>query len=264
MRLILTFIPLLLLLSCGSDEIDTNEEPIIETAVEMSKSDSLIQDAIIAHGGDLYNQAHYKFTFRDKLYTFKNDSENYTYTSEYQTDQGWQIDELINGDFNRSLDDKKVILSEQEAGNYGESLNSVVYFATLPHKLSDASVSSEHKGQTIINLQKYEVVKVTFNQDGGGEDFEDEYVYWINSKTKTMDYFAYNYQVNGGGVRFRVAYNPRTVDGVLFQDYANHSAEVDTPLEDLPALFELDSLPEISIIELVGVKSLKWKVTKLL
>jgi Family of unknown function (DUF6503) len=243
-------------LSCVSED---GSEPTLNPEAqtqEVSKSDSLINQTIEAHGGELYDQANYQFTFREKKYVFKNDGANYSYTSEYQSDEGWQKDILENGDFMRFIDGEKLSLSEEDAGKYGESLNSVVYFATLPHKLSDASVKSNYIGVVEIDSVSYESVKVTFSQEGGGEDFEDEYFYWINQQTKLVDYFAYNYKVNGGGVRFRVPYNQRVVEGITFQDYINYSAEVGTPLKDLPNLFELDSLQEVSRVELVDIKSL--------
>ena len=67
---------------------------------------------------------------------------------------------------------------------------------------------------------------------------------------------AYSYSVNDGGVRFRSAYNPRTIDGIRFQDYINWEAPVGTPLKDLPALFEKDKLKELSRIETVDVRNL--------
>ncbi|MEO9533525.1 MAG: DUF6503 family protein [Crocinitomicaceae bacterium] len=253
MKNFLLIIPFVLL-ACGSDNDAKNEQ--IEQE-QLSKSQSLINQMIEAHGGVLYEQAHYQFTFRDKVYTFKNNGSDYRYTSEHQTDQGWQKDTYENGKFERSQGDKILNLSTEAMGMYGETLNSVIYFATLPHKLSDPSVQSEYAGTRTIKGVEYEVVKVTFKQEGGGQDFQDEYCYWINSQTHIMDYFAYNYQVNDGGVRFRKAFNSRKVEGVLFQDYVNYAAEVGTPLQELPILFEKDSLEEVSRIELVDIQSLK-------
>lgn len=244
---------LLGLFSCGSDT------PADQTKTESppSKSEELINQAIEAHGGELYETAHYQFTFRDKVFTFKNNGQEYVYTSEHQTDQGWQKDYFENGEFERKVGGTPINLSTEAMDSYGETLNSVIYFATLPHKLSDASVNSKHKGQTTINEINYEQVLVTFSQEGGGEDFDDEYVYWINSETNKVDYFAYNYQVNGGGVRFRAAFNSRKVDGIVFQDYINYSAAVGTPLLELAKLYEEDKLVEVSRIELVDVKVIK-------
>ena len=69
-----------------------------------------------------------------------------------------------------------------------------------------------------------------------------------------MDYLAYNYKVNGGGVRFRSSYNRRNVGGIIFQDYINYKAEVGTPLKDLPTLYENDKLKEVSRIDTENVK----------
>jgi hypothetical protein len=48
-----------------------------------------------------------------------------------------------------------------------------------------------------------------FGQDGGGKDFDDEFHYWINKQTHKIDYLAYNYQNDDGGVRFRICFNTR-------------------------------------------------------
>lgn len=251
MKQSLIFALLFFLISCGPQEVKENHPP------ELSDSEELIKRAVEAHGGGLYDKANYQFTFREKVYTFENNGSEYRYTSEYQTDAGWQKDVLENGNFKRMLGDVELNLTTKDLNSYRESLNSVIYFATIPHKLTDASVNSKLEGETTINGKEYHQVLVTFSEDGGGQDFEDEYYYWINSENNRVDYFAYNYQVNGGGVRFREAYNTRDVDGVLFQDYINYSARAGTPLKTLSDLFQKDSLIELSRIELVDVKSIK-------
>jgi hypothetical protein len=72
-------------------------------------------------------------------------------------------------------------------------LNSVIYFATLPYKLQDASVTKTFVEEATIKGKRYDLIKVTFGQDGG-KDFDDEYMYWINKDTPS-DYLAYSYQL---------------------------------------------------------------------
>lgn len=230
----------------NQDEIVKKETT--EMAKPLSKADSIINTAIKAHGGDLYTNADYSFTFRDKKYRFKNDGNNYEYSSEVQKGDSLIKDVMINSDFTRYINSQKQNLTAEDGGKYGESLNSVIYFATLPHKLQDASVHKKYVEETTIKGKKYDVIEVTFGQDGGGKDFDDQYQYWINKETHLMDYFAYNYQVNEGGVRFRAAFNTRVVNGVTFQDYINYEAPVKTPLKDLPALYEQAKLKEASKI----------------
>lgn len=238
-------------LSCNSkkeSQDDNLKNDTIATAKPLSKADSIVNLAIEAHGGDLYTKADYSFTFRDKKYRFKNNGSNYEYSSEGQKGDSLIKDVMVNNDFTRNINTKKQNLTPEDAGKYGESLNSVIYFATLPYKLQDASVHKKYIEQTTIKGKQYDVIQVTFGQDGGGKDFDDEYMYWINTETHKMDYFAYNYQVNDGGVRFRAAFNPRAVAGVTFQDYINYEAPVKTPLNDLPALYEQSKLKEASKI----------------
>ena len=237
--------------SCNSkkeNQDDTIKSDTIEAVASLSKADSIVNTAIEAHGGKRYDTADYSFTFRDKTYRFKNDGSNYEYSSTIQKGDSLIKDVMINSDFTRYINTQKQNLTAEDAGKYGESLNSVIYFATLPHKLQDASVHKKFVEETTIKGKKYDVIEVTFGQDGGGQDFDDQYQYWINKETHLMDYFAYNYQVNEGGVRFRAAFNTKVVDGVTFQDYINYEAPVKTPLKDLPALYEQGKLKEASKI----------------
>ena len=70
-----------------------------------------------------------------------------------------------------------------------------------------------------------------------------------------MDYLAYSYETDGGGIRFRAAYNPREINGLRFQDYVNYKPQgLDVALKDLDYLYEQGSLIEVSKIELENVK----------
>ncbi|AXG69243.1 hypothetical protein KORDIASMS9_01463 [Kordia sp. SMS9] len=232
---------------------NTNTKEIAKTT---DKATEILQATIQAHGGKLYDQAKFQFTFRGTNYRFKNDGDKYMYSS-YRFKEGTSTkDELANGTFSRKVNDSTVTLSDKKQASAIGALNSVIYFATLPHKLNDKAVNVSFVEETTIKEQLYDVLKVTFNQDGGGEDFEDEYHYWINQKTKKIEYLAYNYQVNDGGVRFRSAYNVRVVDGITFQDYINYKADVGTPLKDLPALYEKGNLKELSRIETQNIINL--------
>ncbi|MEN0004759.1 MAG: DUF6503 family protein, partial [Bacteroidota bacterium] len=138
---------------------------------------------------------------------------------------------------------------------YSNSVNSVVYFALLPYFLNDGAVQKTYLGEAKLNQRWYHKIKVTFAQEGGGKDFEDEYIYWINKGGYTMDYLAYNYQVNGGGARFRAAYNFRVEKGIRFADYRNMKP-LDGSMEvaSFDALYEADQLKEVSRIETENVR----------
>jgi len=222
----------------------------------LSKAEQLINKTIKAHGGSLYDNASYTFIFRQKEYTFTNNGSDYRYEMKNETEADLIHDVLENDILTRIVNDKPIKLNEKQIKTYTGALNSVIYFATLPYKLNDATVNKAFKGTTSIKNEDYNIIEVTFNKEGGGQDHDDEFYFWINTKTNTIDYLAYNYRVNGGGVRFRSAYNARTVDGIRFQDYINFKAPVNTLLKDLPKLYENGELKELSRIETENIINL--------
>lgn len=226
-------------------------------AKTMDKADSLIYETIMAHGGELYDTAHYAFRFRDNNYTFHNKQRGYIYTANGQKDGEEIRDVLKNGKLARTINGVVSELSPRDIAKFSQALNSVIYFVTLPYKLKDAAVKKTYEGRIFIKNQKYDVLAVTFDQEGGGNDHDDEFRYWINSDSKTIDYLAYSYETNDGGVRFRSAYNPRTIDGIRFQDYVNYEAPIGTSLDKLPELYEAGKLKELSKIETENVVDLK-------
>lgn len=238
-------------ISCNSkkgNQDDNLKNDTIATVKPLTKADSIISKAIESHGGDLYKTADYTFEFRGKKYRFHNKGTDYTYSTEIQKGDSLIQDVMTSEKFERAINGQKQKLSPADASKYGESLNSVIYFATLPYKLQDASVTKTFVEEATIKGKRYDLIKVTFGQDGGGKDFDDEYMYWINKDTRKVDYLAYSYHVNDGGVRFRAAFNPRVINGVTFQDYVNYEAPVKTPLKNLAALYEQGKLKEASKI----------------
>jgi len=243
----------------SKDESASHEKSVEELHEEHTRT--IVNDAIKAHGGDLYDVANYQFVFRDKVFTFNNRN-GYTYKVNSIDSLGNRIeDKLMNGSFSRKVNEEVVELSQKDVVKYSDALNSVIYFATLPHKLNDKAVKKEDVGETVIKGEDYDVIRVTFGKEGGGTDHDDIFMYWINKKSHYVNYLAYSYSVNDGGVRFRSAYNPRTIDGIRFQDYINWEAPVGTPLKELPAMFEKGQLKELSRIETEDIQNLNSDAT---
>jgi len=242
----------MIFMSCASKKESNSEH-------KGAKAKSILDKAVMAHGGYTYDNSHYAFTFREKKYTFQNQGVRFTYTSEIEKDNKVIFDKLDNIGFTRQIDGQKVKLTAAKSNSYAASLNSVIYFATLPHKLKDPAVIKSYIGDTKIKNEKYHVVEVKFNEENGGDDFEDTYYYWIGKDDFIIDYFAYNYKVSGGGVRLRSAYNKRNIDGIVFQDYINYKAPIGTPLDKLPQMLTRNKLSKLSLIETENVVNLKKK-----
>jgi len=149
----------------------------------------------------------------------------------------------------RTVNGEEVELSERKATAYGNSVNSVLYFVQLPYGLNDAAVIKELLGTVTVKGQPYYKVKVTFQAEGGGTDFEDVFIYWINQESYRVAYLAYLFHVNEGGIRFREAYNQRTINGLVFSDYVNYEVdEKQYTVEEADQLFEAGKLKELSRI----------------
>lgn len=190
----------------------------------------------------------FSFDFRGANYSFHHDEGGFRYTKLIETDSLIQKDVFTSDGFTRVVNGDTLQLKKEENKKYSESLNSVIYFVCLPQKLKDEAENMGDLGQTEIKGENYNTLKVYFVEDGGGEDFEDEFLYWVNAETHYIDYLAYRYNVNGGGVRFRSAYERRIVNGMVFQDYINYEAPFDAELINLPMQYEIDSLNELSRI----------------
>jgi hypothetical protein len=163
-------------------------------------------------------------------------------------------DVLSNEGFTRYRKGKAVELSAEDSSAYAASLNSVVYFAFLPYRLNDRAVIKSYEGKEKVGDSSYHRVRITFRKEGGGEDHEDVFMYWFREKDHRMDFFAYRYYRDGGGVRFREAYDRKRTDGLLVQDYRNFKAPMDTELAKLDELWQKDRLEQVSKIETENLK----------
>ncbi|OAV45611.1 DUF6503 family protein [Lewinella sp. 4G2] len=223
----------------------------------------LLNRALQAHGYAGADKLAYRFTFRGVDYSFNRDLERSLYTRTTYVESDTILDVLTNGRLVRFTNGVPVSLPDTMAAKYGRSVNSVIYFASLPDKLTDAAVNLSLDGNATIKGKEYQLLRIHFDEENGGDDHDDNFLYWINDSTDRVDYLAYDYRVDGGGVRFRSAYNPRVIDGVLFSDYVNYKAPMGTPLNDLPQLYERGELKELSRIELeeVAVVEEVWQAS---
>ena len=210
----------------------------------------ILYESLRVYGQENLMNAKLSFIFRDRRYTATRTTDNYTYTRTWQENDTTVIsDRLVNSKiFSRVINGKQVTVPDSMAEKYSNSINSVLYFIQLPYLLKDQAVKLSYKGETQIQEEWYEVVGVTFEQQQGGDDYEDEYLYWFHRDTHMIDYLAYNYQTDGGGVRFRKAYNRDVGKYIIVQDYINYEVPLGTPLDEIPEMYQNDQLNELSRI----------------
>jgi hypothetical protein len=232
-----------------------------EPEVVSLSADEIINKSIEVSGGERFDRSAIDFEFRGKLYSATREKGKFKLSRvSIEKDSIFIIDNLSNEGFKRQvgvkIDNLKTVVVEGSmAVKYTASVNSVHYFSTLPFGLNDKAVNKTLLEEEQINNKTYYKIKVTFNQEGGGEDYEDVFVYWIDKELFKVHYLAYSYNEDDGvGMRFREAYNERYVNGLRFVNYNNYKAEdTKTKLIDLGKAFENNKLKLLSKIELENV-----------
>ncbi len=218
---------------------------------DLTEADIIVNRCIEAHGGEYYENSIISFDFRDRHYRLERDHGRFAYHRIFNDSTGQVHDLLTIDGFVRLVNDREVELSADRARRYGNSVNSVAYFALLPSGLNDPAVNKNIIGEEEVEGNQYHKIQVTFNEDGGGEDHDDIFVYWINKVTYRMEYFGYSYLTDGGGIRFRKAFNTREMAGILLNDYLNYQSQnKEITVGDLAGEFKqgrLELLSEIRI-----------------
>ncbi|MGN7513947.1 MAG: DUF6503 family protein [Allomuricauda sp.] len=237
-------IPLMLVFAIGC-----KQEPKKELTTQ-----EIVDNSIADSGGKLFNDHKVTFDFRDKSYVSENVDGQRVFKRISDLDSTIITDVKRGNDFERYMNDSLVMVHDTMAVKYANSVNSVHYFVRLPYGLNDGAVNKELLGKETIDSKEYYKVKVTFDQQGGGDDFEDTYLYWFDIESFKPEYLAYDFHVNGGGQRFRKAYNERYVNGIRFVDYENYKPKNDgTDILEIGQLYNKGELELLSKIELKNI-----------
>lgn len=234
-----------------------------ERKIDSDLAQHVVDEAIQVIGGDKFKSSVIEFDFRDRHYKATRDRWKFQYERLTQDSIGIIRDVLSNSGFQRFINDSLTVVPDTMAVKYSSSINAVHYFSILPFGLNDKAVNKTYLGEIELKGKTYHKIKITFNEEGGGEDFEDIFVYWIDKQNFHVDYLAYSY-IEGNndiGLRFREAFNRRQVNGLTFVDYNNYKpkASIDSEFEldkllILDRKFENDSLQLLSKIELKNIQ----------
>lgn len=222
---------------------------------------AVIDSAVAAHGGDVLDRAVVTFTFRGDRYRLRQHDGRYHYRRSYTDSLGRRVhDGLTNEGPYRVVAGDTVALSETEQSAVHTKINSVAYFTLLPHPLQDAAVEPTYEARDTIDGTAYHRLRVTFRKDGGGQDWEDVFLYWIATDTYEMDYLAYAYGLGNDdtdpGTRFRAAGNVRRINSVRFADYRNYTDSTLAPdqMQRYPTRWSQDALTLVSRIAIDNIQ----------
>lgn len=215
----------------------------------------IIDRAIDAHGGPAYESSEISFVFRDARYTVRHTGSRYHYERTRRDSAGVTVDVLTSGGFERTLNGVRVTLTERDSLAGSSTLNSVPYFVLLPFRLNDPAARKRYLGGAELAGEPYQMVEVTFAEDGGGRDWQDRFVYWVHREHHTMDYLAYRFGSGRRDTRFREANRVREVGGIRFADYRNFVVDsLDFDIADYGRLFEEGAVSFLSEVEIDSIE----------
>ena len=235
------YLYILLLLLVVSCKPKFTAQEIIDKSIDYAKLNE-IENATIS------------FNFRKNNYKATRKNGTFELVRVIQNDSTKIQDILSNDSFKRFVNDRLVELTEKDKNRYSNSVNSVHYFSVLPLGLNDKAVQKKLLESVVIKGKEYYKVRITFTEEGGGEDFDDVFIYWFAKDNFQLDYVAYKYHTNGGGVRFRDVKQEKIVDGIRFVDYNNYKPlDTDIDFYAIDSLYEEGSLKKLSEIVLEDI-----------
>ncbi len=223
---------------------------------------ALLDRARAHHGSALLDRAEVSFQFRGTPFVLRRDGGRFRYARTTTDSLGRTVEDVVDNDgTHRFVDGAPVPLDSAEAARTETAVNSVAYFALLPAPLADPAVRARRLTPERVGGRDYDRVEVTFAQDGGGQDHQDRYVYWLRQSDGEVGHYAYTYDVTPGdtaraatGTRFRVPLGSRRVGGVLFQDWRNLSADSLERLEAFGDVYDRGLAFDVSEVVLDSVR----------
>lgn len=219
---------------------------------------AIVDRAIQHHGGDVYGKSEARLDVCSKSGCFRVE----TRATEGSLD--FEVSGKARGKLRevRSWDGVTTVLEDGEAmavspddlQPYLDWAMARIYFCFLPYRLNDPGVYKQDLGLTTWEGRHLHRIKVTF-EPGSSTDASDEYMYWFDPETARLEYFAYTYDDNGGGLRFRRAINHRRLGGILFFDQENLGTEgADLSVDAIDAAYVRDQLRYVSTVRFENIK----------
>ena len=231
-----------LIISCGKRKPSLTAQQIVDKT-------------LVRSGADKVANAQIEFQFRDKKYTAFRQKGTFVLDRTAGNTGSRERDVLSNKGFQRFKEGVPMTVSDSMAQKYRNSINSVHYFSVLPFGLNDKAVKKQLLPSAVVAGKDYYKIRITFSESGGGEDFEDVFVYWIGKEDFLIDYLAYTFHTNGGGKRFRVLKEQCNIKGIRFVDYHNYQpVDLKIPLIDLDLAFDKKQLKKVSEIILENIE----------
>ncbi len=219
---------------------------------------AIVDRAIEHHGGEIYRHSETRLDLCSKSGCFhvvaNLDGDRWAYTvSGRSGDSRLQVHSADDALTVRRDGAEEAVAANRERRHRDWAM-ARVYFCFLPFRLNDPGVFKHDLGLVDWDGRRLHKVKVTF-QAGSSTDAGDQYMYWFDHETARLEYFAYSYDDNGGGIRFRRAVRHRRVGGLLFFDQENLGVDGSgLSVDAIDAAYVRAAMRQVSTVRLEGIE----------
>jgi hypothetical protein len=243
-RILLVSLPLWVL-ACSSS---------VDTPLEV------VRASIDFHGGDTFESSSIHWTFRDIPYEVHRSDGLFRHQRTVADSLGREVVEVMgNEGIWVEVDGLRSEADQARQDAIVSAVNPTVYLGFLPFKLDDSAVHLADLGSATVEGRLYRRIEATFTEEGGGQGWENRFVFWFRDGEWSLDYLAYDEPGDPRVTRFRRAINRRDVGGIVVQDYENYTDDPETgDIVDYDRRFEEGALRLVSMVEFEEVEVLPY------
>ncbi len=217
---------------------------------ELLDGKTILEKCIENHGGSIFNSSNIKLTTNDIDYEMV----NYQYKVKYSMRKFFNKDlHVVN--YDRGYVQYFINDSLRNSNAYNNfvvntRLDNFLYLLSIPFNLDFNGTITERLEDVTIRSKDYYSIHISFPKI---EDVpENEFILYIDKESFQMSFLALKYNILGSSISFRRFMNPRTVDGVMFQDYISFTPKEDSnaTLQDLYIEYNKATLKDAKPIKL--------------
>lgn len=218
----------------------------------------IIAKAIDFHGGETFEHSRSELDMCSKSGCFHVEATVQGAQFTYQV-TGMQRDthlkvRMSNDSVERWFDGQPAPMVAADEQRYRDWVMARIYFCFLPYRLLDPSVRYQDLGLVDWDGKSLHLVAVSF-APGSSTDANDQYRYWFDPESGRLELFAYSYEGEPGGLRFRRLIDHRRVGGLLFFDQENLGIEgEDLDIADIDAAYVAAKMRPISEVTLRSIR----------
>jgi len=214
-------------------------------------ADTLLENTINAHGGNLYKNSIISFKFKSFNYTLKRDDNDYEYQMIREEKDVLKEAKTFNGGFEYFEDGEQKELSARLSSMFTNRINSMAYWIYIPYEFSTNDAIKEYIGKDVLRGNEYHKLKITYRQFEGLPEDDRIYILWIDTKKFEIDFVAVGNLNDTNGKKFYAAGNKRKIKGMLFSDYEMYNTKTKSKeinFEDLGTSYNIGAMLRDNIV----------------